>query len=170
MSAVTSALLRLYPRAWRRRYGAEMQALLAAERLSPRAVADLLAGAVDARLNPQLTADVPPSSLEGVTNMAKATICNPAGISVQDQWRSAAWMIGGSIVLVAIGVLLKLRIGPNAFSEGLLYSAFPASLMLSSECTYLKRYSRAARATISVGGALFIVLTMWAATAIGNRI
>ena len=66
--------------------------------------------------------------------------------------------------------LLKLRIGANALSEGLIYAAFPASLMLSMECTYLKRYSRAARLAISMGGAGLIILMMWASVAIGNRI
>ena len=41
--------------------------------------------------------------------------------------------------------------------------------MLSMECTYLKRYSRAARWTIAFGGALFIVLIMWASVAIAYR-
>ena len=169
MSAMTSALLRLYPRAWRRRYGAEMDAMLADEKLTPRTLMDLLAGAIDARINPQVGAtDGRP--IQGVTTMTKITTCAPIGTTTADQWRSAAWMVGGSFVLTAIGVLLKLWIGPNAFSEGLLYAAFPASLMLSTECTYLKRYSRAARLTISLGGAIFIILVTWASVAIGNRI
>ena len=170
MSAMTSALLRLYPRQWRRRYGEEMRTLLATEKLSLRSVADLLAGAIDARLNPQLQSDNGFGCHQGNRQMIKQTMCNPAGLSVQDQWRSAGWMAGGSLVLTAIGVLLKLQMGPNALSEGLIYSAFPASLMLSSECTYLKRYSPAARRTLSIGGALFIIAMTWAASAIGNRI
>lgn len=102
--------------------------------------------------------------------MIKSTICNPAGVSPQDQWKSAGWMVGGSLVLTLFGVLLKLKIGPNSLSEGLVYAAFPASLMLSSECTYFKRYSGAARKTMAFGGALLIIVMMWAATAIGNRI
>jgi hypothetical protein len=46
-------LLRLYPRDWRRRYGAEMEAFLAEARPGPRDVLDLLRGALDARLHPQ---------------------------------------------------------------------------------------------------------------------
>ena len=102
--------------------------------------------------------------------MIKSTICNPAGVSAQDQWKSAGLMIGGSLVLVVAGFLLKLQIGPNSLSEGLVYAAFPASLMLSSECTYFKRYSRPARTTMAVGGALLIIVMMWASVAIGNRI
>lgn len=79
-------------------------------------------------------------------------------------------MVGGSLVLSVAGILLKLRIGPNSLSEALIYAAFPAALMLSSECTYLKRYSTTARRTISIGAAIFVILITWGATALGNRI
>ena len=102
--------------------------------------------------------------------MTKATFCTPVGVTTADQLRSAGWMIGGSLLLTALSLALKLQLGPNALSEGLIYGAFPASMMLSMECTYLKRYSRAARTTIAIGGAIFIVLMMWASVAIANRI
>ena len=171
MAAVTTALIRLYPRAWRQRYGDEMRELLAGQRLSVRTLADLVAGAIDARLDPQLKpARRNAAPNQGVQTMTRRFACAPAGISVQDQWRSAAWMLGGSVVLTLLGIALKRKIGPNALSEGLLYSAFPAALMLSSECTYLKGYSRAARMVIAAGGAISIVLMIWAAVAIGYLI
>ena len=166
--SVAAALLRLYPREWRRRYGDEMRELLAGQRLSFRTIADLVAGAIDARINPQLRAE--PAQHQGVASMIKDTICNPAGVTAQDQWKSAGWMVGGSLVLVLASVLLKQQFGANSLSEGLLYAAFPASLMLSNECTYFKRYSKAARMTMAVGGALLIIVMMWGSVAIGNRI
>jgi hypothetical protein len=45
-------VLALYPLAWRRRYGAEMEALVEDSGASPRAVADLARGAVRAHLRP----------------------------------------------------------------------------------------------------------------------
>lgn len=170
MAAVTSALIRLYPRAWRQRYGQEMRELLAAQKPTLRTFADLVAGAVDARLNPQGTPANRAGSKQGAGHMVKAFRCAPEGVSMSDQWRSAAWLVGGSVVLMLIGVALKLQIGSNSLSEGLMYAAFPASLMLSSECTYLKRYSTAARTVMSVGGAVGMVLMMWAAVAIAYRI
>ena len=50
-------LLRLYPQTWRARYGAEFVDLLHARPPSPRDRFDIVRGAVDARLNPQLTSD-----------------------------------------------------------------------------------------------------------------
>jgi hypothetical protein len=166
MSPFASALLRLYPRAWRRRYGAEMQALLREQKLSPRTVLDLVAGAIDARTHPQLRTAV---QAEGGMTM-KQSMCYPAGVSKEDTWRSAGWMVGGSLVLTVLATLLRMHLGPNVLSEGLIYAAFPASLMLSMECTYLKRYSGVSRAVISGGGALLIILMMWVSVAIGNRI
>ena len=46
-------LIRLYPPAWRRRYGRELAELLTAQPASFRTAVDLIAGAVDAWLNPQ---------------------------------------------------------------------------------------------------------------------
>jgi hypothetical protein len=46
-------LVRFYPTAWRTRYGAEMLALIEDDPPSPRGLASLLTGAVDAHLHPQ---------------------------------------------------------------------------------------------------------------------
>lgn len=46
-------LLRLYPRAWRDRYGDEFVALLEKEGTGPRVVLNVLAGAFDAWVSPQ---------------------------------------------------------------------------------------------------------------------
>lgn len=54
-----SALLRLYPRAWRERYGDELVALLEDRPPSPLDLVDLVRGAFDARLHPQLPSTQP---------------------------------------------------------------------------------------------------------------
>jgi hypothetical protein len=170
MAAFSYVLLRLYPRSWRRRYGSEMQDLLSKGDLSLRTVADVIAGAIDARFNPQTTTLTRTAVTEGDRTMTNVFRCNVAGVSKSDQWRSAAWLAGGSLVLTLMGILVQIQIGKNSFSEGMLYAAFPASLMLSSECTYLRQYSPRARIVMSVGGALLVVMMMWGAVAIGRII
>ena len=167
MAGLTSALIRLYPRTWRERYGDEMRELLRAQRPSLRTYADLLAGAIDARFDPQLSS---PVTAEGVPAMTTWFRCQPSAISRRDSVRSAGLMIGGTLGLTLTSILVQLKIGDNAFSEGLLYGAFPAALMLSSECTYFKRYSPRARLVLSVGGALLIVLMMWLSALLAERI
>ena len=51
-------LLALYPAPWRRRYGEEFRAVLESRPLGPFDVADVLLGAVDARLAPRLAEGV----------------------------------------------------------------------------------------------------------------
>lgn len=51
------ALLALYPSAWRRRYGSEFAALLEAQPLSPALILDIVLGAIDAHLDPQIAED-----------------------------------------------------------------------------------------------------------------
>jgi hypothetical protein len=53
-----SALVRLYPAAWRARYGAEFEALLVERPPSARDVFDIALSALDARLAPQLQSAV----------------------------------------------------------------------------------------------------------------
>jgi hypothetical protein len=96
--------------------------------------------------------------------------CSPQGLTKADQVRSASWMIGGSLGMVLVSMLLQSTLGRNSFSEALMYGAFPAALMLSNECTYFKPYSRTARLTLSLGGALVIIMMMWVSVAVANRI
>jgi hypothetical protein len=71
-------------------------------------------------------------------------------------------MIGGSLAFVLTSFLANVAWDDSSLSEALLLAAFPASLMMSSECTYLKPYSRAVRITLALGGALLIVVITWA--------
>lgn len=75
-----SLLLKLYPAAWRARYGDEMTALLEARRMTPRDGVDLVRGAIDAWLHPATPSLV------------------PAG---------AALLGGGLWTIVAVGVLAQ---------------------------------------------------------------
>jgi hypothetical protein len=55
-----SALLRLYPRSWRRRYESEVRALLESRPPGTRDAVDLLRGALDAHLHPAEPSWIPP--------------------------------------------------------------------------------------------------------------
>jgi hypothetical protein len=51
---IVDRILRCYPKAWRERYEEELREIVASERLSLGVVVDLLSGALDARLHPNL--------------------------------------------------------------------------------------------------------------------
>ena len=170
MSGLATALIRLYPREWRGRYGAEMTEMLASERLTLRSATDLVAGAIDARLNRQPVPGNPAAGVEGGTMTTRMFHCCSTKYSRQDQLRSAAWMVGGCFGMTLVSVALQASFGRNSLSEALLYGAFPAALILSNEPTYFRPYSQAARLTMSIGGALLVLLMMWGFVLIGERI
>ncbi len=137
-------MLRLYPRAWRRRYGEEVEALLTSEPRSFRLFLDLMAGAIDARVNPQWTPATSPSGgQEAMSSILR--LCSTSRFSREEQSQSVAWMIGGSLGFVGIAIVIQLGFGLTILSQTVLYSAYPMALILSTQCTYLKPYSRAVR-------------------------
>lgn len=86
--------MRLYPPAWRRRYTDEFMAHLNQEQLKPRDILDLLRGALDANLHPQLSAGprarLLPSALAVVATATSAWVL----------WIGEARLVGGDRVLV----------------------------------------------------------------------
>ncbi len=104
-NAISGArLLRLYPRAWRRRYEPEMLDLLGSSRAGLRARLDLVRGALDAWLHPADRSVVPPFAA-----------------------------VGGGVLwsIVAVGVLSQPvpPDWPGYLSEGLLIAAVAVALI-----------------------------------------
>lgn len=135
-------LLRLYPPAWQRRYRTEVAHHLECEAAGIRTALDLAAGAVDAWLNQD---SIPETATGGERMKITASRHGPIDIPVPDALRGAAWAIGLTLLLVAVGVVLDGALGKNIFVEALLYSAFFIAFTVSARHTYLKPYSRAAR-------------------------
>jgi hypothetical protein len=79
-----TALLRLYPRAWRERYGDEMVALLESEPTSMLDHLDLMRGALDAHLHPQVRGQSAAEKESTVSHRALALAAAGGGI---------AWMV-----------------------------------------------------------------------------
>jgi hypothetical protein len=159
------ALVWLYPRAWRDRYGDEVAALIATERPSVRLALDLIAGAIDARLNPQSPPGHPAGAPRGGTAMERLFAhCQPSESTPAEQRRSVAWMLGGTLVLVVAYISLKRAFGDTLLVDALGVSLFPISLLVSGHETYFKPYSRAAR-TIIIGtcSAVVFLLSLLAA-------
>jgi len=137
-------LLRLFPRAWRVRYGEEFLATAGNQSLGTQQVVDIVACAIDAwtssevrRAAREVRADLVPEG-EPMTKRCM-TVCGNAGVewNRRDAWLAAATMIGGSILFSAAGILAK-RYGSEVTGQVILGLAFPASLLLSFPFLYLK--------------------------------
>ena len=161
-----SWMLRLYPRGWRQRYGDEVAMLIAADRPSFRLFLDLLAGALDARLNPQWIPTA--STTKGNDAMSSIRrLCARSGFSKEEQLRSAVWMLGASLGFVLIGQVLQ-RLGQPLLSQAILYAAFPVAVILSSWGTYLRDYSQPVRWILLIGASVGMFLFMLGVTYFAN--
>lgn len=159
-------LLKLYPPAWQRRYRNEVESYLEAESPKLRTMLDLIAGAIDAWLNPDW---IPEAKGQGSNSMMiTASRCGCIEISKAEAVRSGISMIGLCFFLTAVYVALSKFVGPHIMLEALIYSAFFIAFTVSSKYTYLKPYSRVARNVIiglSVPGWYLFFLGMLAIAA-----
>ena len=165
----TSALVLLYPRRWRDRYGLELEELLGAEPLSLRAFTDLVAGAIDARWNPQQVTR-PRTEHEDKKMRLGMMRCTSVPMTRQEQSKAGMWMIGFSLATATVAILLQYTLGKTSVTEALLYGGFPASLMLANDKMYFRRYSPVARRVLAVGGAVAMLLFMWICVVVGKLI
>ena len=97
-------LLRLYPRAWRRRYAAEFAELLAGERTTPRLILDLALGALDAHLFPQLAGG---GRREHGARRARPRAIGPAAAPPRAALRARALVVAALVVLALLAGSLR---------------------------------------------------------------
>jgi hypothetical protein len=82
-------LIRLYPAAWRERYGEEFVALLQSRPPTTRDRLDIVRGAIDARIHPQRLQELPPRVASGV-----------------DRLLALAAVIGGALLTAWAGIIV----------------------------------------------------------------
>ncbi len=130
--------------------------MLAEEPRSLRLGLDLIAGAVDARLNPQWT---PAATIGGEHDMTVNTACTYArsGYAPHRAKASAAWMIGISLVSLLIGLALTSTFGDSVYTDALFSAAFFIALLVSNfEGRDPRPYSGSARVVILGAGSALI--------------
>jgi hypothetical protein len=142
-------LLRLYPRAWRERYGEEFLEFVGPDRLRPQQVIDIVSGAIDAHLSRDVRRGV--ASSEGgalmLTSLKAACAHTGPRITTRDSVMGAAAMILSTILFVAIGTVAR-RQGWDEVGEVIMSLAFPASLLVTMPFLWLKGQSLRAKALL----------------------
>jgi hypothetical protein len=160
-------LLALYPPRWRRRYGDELRALIGSQPFSLHAVIDLIAGAIDAWLEPQKISMQQDAGQEGVTMIGTMMKLGCAGsrgrVSREDAWKSAAVSLGGTLLLTALWMTLHIRLGDQTYVNAFSAMAFLVPYLFSLRYTSLKGRSLRTQA-IFIGG-MILVLTLILGTA-----
>jgi hypothetical protein len=165
-------LLRLYPAAWRRRYGEEFSAVLAGQRVSLGLILDVIAGAIDAHIYPQIQqADLQP--IEGGDWMTIAMLqrCAVGGPKLSPNQRRIASRLA---IFSALGmavlylVLTKLYRGAPAV-QAVLYTSI-CSGFAYEQVAYMRDRPRSVRALILIGEVAAVYLFMLAVCLIANRL
>jgi len=152
-------LLRLYPRAWRRRYGAEIEELVASQPRSLQLAIDLLGGAIDAHWKPQAFGERMESAAAveaGGTDMVhrlKSCRATPQ-MSPRDALLSGALSIGGSLVVAA-----TLFIWKHPMVESVAMTMLPGVWLLAIQPFYLRGHSTRAKVAL-IGGPLIVLLAI----------
>jgi hypothetical protein len=164
-------LLKLYPPRWRRRYGAELTELVVAQPFSIGAAVDLMAGAIDAWLHPQLAGPKAPHSRGDVPMIARMMQLKCAGygpdVTASDKRKSTVVILGGTLALTPLWLWAQWR-QENAYVLALAPMAYLLPYLFSLHYTSLKGRSTRAQA-ILIGGlgvalAAFFVVVGWIST------
>jgi hypothetical protein len=150
-------LLRLYPREWRRRYGAEAEEVVASQPRSLQLVIDLLAGAVDAHVKPQETArrvDGATAADPGGSNMwiDRFGCCARSGVSRKDTFIGSGLTL--AFALVVAGLML---VGSSPLTQTVAMTMFPGVLSVGTLSIRLRGHSTAAKFVV-IGGTFLVLL------------
>ena len=101
-------LLALYPGPWRRRYGLEFAAMLDGQQASPALILDIVLGAIDAHLDPQVAED----GGDPLRRRMKEV--------VMDGLRSRGGSIGVGLLL-PVALLVAAYLIPGVISDGVVF-------------------------------------------------
>ena len=164
-------LIRLYPRAWRDRYGEEFLSTVGTQALHLQQVIDIVAGAIDAWLSPsvrrQLRAGTPGAHEGDAMAATFKTLCQTTSVRYtrRDAGIGAGIMLAGSLILALVGIALKQR-GYDLAGEVVATNGFQMSLVLSMPFWLLK--GQPWRAQVVLIGSVLLALA--AATYIAYQI
>jgi hypothetical protein len=170
-------LLSLYPPRWRRRYGDEVRALIASQPFSLHATIDLIAGAIDAWLEPQKFPMQPAEAggKEGVTMFGTMIKTGCAAsrrpVSREDAMKSMAVNIGGTLLITALWMTLHIRrIGNRTYVDAFSSMAFLVPYLFSLRYTSLKGRSLKTQSIFIGGMILVLALIVTAAGWLASKI
>ena len=162
-------LVRLYPANWRRRYGAELAALIDSQPFTPQLAFDLIAGALDAHLHPEFinasglaeesaASHLATSTTTGANTMLARTLnlrcCENRGqVNPEDSRLSTQVNLGGSLFLAVVWLIALKQFPHNSYVLALGMMTYIGPMILSTMFTSLKTRSAETR-TILIGSQL----------------
>ena len=146
-------LIKLFPRAWRERYGDEFLALVGDAPLGASQVIDIVSSALDARVSRDVRgATRRRAHAEGGVSVVPTLkqVCvydRRAVFSKRDALAGAAALIAGTLVMSGAAIALS-RSGFDAFGEAVASLAFPVSTVFCLPFTWMKGQPWKAQAVV----------------------
>jgi hypothetical protein len=166
-------LLRLYPAPWRERYGEEFGAVLASQRASLGLVFDVLGGAIDAHLHPQIQQSHS-KQIKGDDTMTLEMLqrCAAGGpkLSPSDQRIASRFTILSALVLAVLYIGLTKIYHSVPAVEAVLYMSFPSLALVYGQTAYLRKRPWLTQVFILGAGLSALYLVMLAACVIGSKL
>lgn len=165
-------LLLLYPGAWRARYGEEFAAVLASQHISAGLVLDVIGGAIDAHLHPQIQ-NSQTTQAQGGDMMTRSMLlrCAAGGpkLSPTERRTASRLRIFGALgIAILYLVLTKLYHGAPAV-QALIYT-FICSSFTYEQMVYLKTRPRLTGILIVAGELSVMYVFFVGVLLIANRI
>ena len=167
-------LLQLYPPRWRQRYGAELAELIASRPFSIGGTLDLLAGAIDAWIHPELIAPVTSDAKGESSMMAKMLHLRCAGygpdVTSSDKMKGAGVILGGTLTLTLLWLWGQWKFGGSTYLRALSTMDFLLPYLVSLRYTSLKGRSTTAQAIFVIGFGTALTLIILLGAWIGTRV
>jgi hypothetical protein len=149
-------LLRLYPRAWRRRYGDEFLELVGDAPMRPQQVVNVISGAIDAWLSSEVQRAVESDRTRTGGIMRLQSLCNPRRTYTRkDALIGAAVMLASTLIMTITAARVG-RAGDESLGEALMGFASPAAFALSMPFWLMK--GQPWKAQVSIVGLVLAVL------------
>jgi hypothetical protein len=166
-------LLQLYPARWRERYGEEFGAVLASQRASVGLVLDVLGGAIDAHLYPQVkNSNSKLIKEEDTMTLLMLQRCSAGGpkLSPRDQRIASFFMILSALGMAVLYIALTKIYHSTPAVQAVGYASFPALCLVYGEAAFLRKRPWLTQAFILGGGISGMYLFMLAVCVMGSKL
>lgn len=173
MSQMMHWMLRLYPAAWRARYGEEFAAVLDSQRASVGLVLDVFAGAIDARLHPQIRVS-DSKQIQGEDTMTLAILqrCAAGGPKLlPEERRIAQWLSIWSSLAIAVLYLVLTKLYRQAPAvQAVFWTSVLFPNFIYQQTVYLKKRLWLTQALVLAAGLSGMYLFMLGVFLIASKL
>jgi hypothetical protein len=177
-------MLQLYPARWRERYGEEFSAVLERQRASVGLVLDVLAGAIDARLYPQIHPQTQPQIDSQIQNpdakqkgedtmtLAMFERCAAGGPKLSPSERRIAFRLSilSALAMAALYLVLTKIYRQAPAVQAVCWTAIFFPNFIHQQMVYLKRRLWLTQAFVLCAGLSAMYLFMLAVFVIGSKL